>query len=124
MMHDKRRWVVNPVPGAEELARKLTKSSWTLCSGFYVEAHAQYLFLNDATHEDGAAEFGVIRVLGPTRWIQVESITFSWATPAEALRYIQEALAGAYDANDFARPVDLAGRLDRPGNHTRCHLCA
>ena len=34
------------------------RATWTLCSGFYVQGH-EYLFLNDATCEDGAAEFGV-----------------------------------------------------------------
>ena len=52
MMHRKRRWVISAVPTMEKLAEMLTQTTWTLCSGFYVEGHP-YLFLNDATHEDG-----------------------------------------------------------------------
>ncbi len=124
MMHERRRWCVSPVATPQDLAHMLTGRTWTLCSGFCVQGHDNYLFLNDATHEDGALEIAVVRIGGPSSWIQIESITFSWATREEALQYISEALAGAYDANDFARPVDLAGRLDRPEQHRRCHLCA
>lgn len=52
MMHRRRRWCVGPITTAEELAEKLTKHTWTLCTGFYVASHPHYLFLNDATHED------------------------------------------------------------------------
>ena len=54
MMHKNRRWGVGPVSSAEDLARKLTESTWTLCTGFYVVVHEEFLFLNDSTHEDGA----------------------------------------------------------------------
>ena len=124
MMHEKRRWCVGKVATAEDLAEMLTQRTWTLCSGFQVEGHPSYLFLNDATHEDGALEVGVVRITGPSTWIQIESITFSWASREDGLRYIQAALRGDYDAHDFARPVDLQGRLDRPKEHRRCHLCA
>ena len=49
MMHERRRWGVGPAASAEDLARKLTGSTWCLCTGFYVEGHDEYLFLNDAT---------------------------------------------------------------------------
>ncbi len=66
MMHSKRRWVISAVPTMEKLAEMPTQTTWTLCSGFYVEGYP-YLFLNDATHEDGAAEFGVLKILGPSQ---------------------------------------------------------
>ena len=59
MMHKNRVHCVGPVASAEELARMLTERTWTLCSGFYVEGHDAYLFLNDSTCEDGAGEFSV-----------------------------------------------------------------
>ena len=59
MMHTNRRWVLSPVATIEELGRMLTQSTWCLCSGFYVDGHPETIFLNDATHEDGAAEFGI-----------------------------------------------------------------
>ncbi|MFO0966124.1 MAG: hypothetical protein U0793_11150 [Gemmataceae bacterium] len=122
MMH-KRRWCVSPVAAAEELAAMLTERTWTLCSGFYVQANPHYLFLNDATHEDGAAEFGVIAGGMDGPYVQIESITISWCTLDAALDYIRRTLAGEYDASNFARAINLAGRLDRPDQH-RCPLCA
>lgn len=123
MMH-KRRWCVAPVATAEELAEKLTKHTWTLCTGFFVPTQPRYLFLNDATHEDGAGEYGVISggLEGPH--VQIESITFSWCSIEEALDHIRKTLAGDYDASGFAHSLDLAGRLDQPTQHVRCHFCA
>ncbi len=123
MMH-KRRWVVSAVPTIEQLAEMLTQRSWTLCSGFSVDGHPAYLFLNDATHEDGAAEFAIVSggMSGPH--VQIESITFSWCSIDSALEHIRKALAGDYDASSFARALDLSGRLDTPERHGRCHLCA
>jgi hypothetical protein len=122
MMHERRRWCVSEVESAEVLARMLTASTWTLCSGFSVKAHDSYLFLNDATHEDGALEMAVVKKQSDSSFLQVESITFSWATEEEALAYIRDALAGKFDAHDFARPV--TPRIDPRGQHRDCHLCA
>ena len=80
MMHNRRRWCVSAVATAEELAEKLTQHTWTLCTGFFVPTHPHYLFLNDATHEDGAGEFGVVAGGMDGPHIQIESITFSWCT--------------------------------------------
>lgn len=123
-MHKRRRWCVSAVATTEELAEKLTQRTWTLCTGFFLQTHPLYLFLNDATHEDGAGEFGVVAggMEGPH--VQIESITFSWCTIEQALDHIRKTLAGDFDASSFARALDLAGRLDQPGRHGRCHLCA
>ena len=122
MMHARRIFCVSPVASAEELAHMLTERTWTLCSGFYVQGHERYLFLNDSTCEDGAGEFAVIAgALGATHHVQIESITFSWCAFDEAVKHMQDALAGRMDANDFARPVTL--RLETPEQHKRCHLC-
>ncbi|MCI0541279.1 MAG: hypothetical protein L0Z50_39265 [Verrucomicrobiales bacterium] len=120
MMH-KRRWCVSTVATPQELARMLTERTWTLCSGFIVQGHPDVLFVNDATHEDGAGEWGVVRRID-SKLVQVESITMSWASYEQALQYIEDALAGKMDGNDFARPVTL--HLDTPAQHGRCHLCA
>jgi len=119
--HTKRRWCLQQVGTAEELARKLTQQSWTLCCGFEI---GNYLFLNDAFSEDEAQEYSVLRKPAQPGepYLQVESITMSWASEAEALSYIRQALAGEMDKNDFARPVEP--RLDTPEQHGRCHLCA
>ena len=123
MMHKHRRWCVSIVATPEELARMLAERTWTLCSGFSVAGHEQYVFLNDATSEDGAGEYGVIRIDKDTgQQVQVESITFSWCTVEKALAFVQDALAGRMDSNDFARKFTL--RLETPATHQRCHLCA
>lgn len=99
----------------------LTERTWTLCSGFTVAGHERYVFLNDATCEDGAGEFGIVKIDGST-CVQIESVTFSWCRYEEAVGYIRQALAGDMDHSHFARPVQP--RLDTPDEHGRCHLCA
>jgi hypothetical protein len=122
MMHSKRRWGLAEVESAQALAKMLTQSTRTLCSGFFVAGHPEYLFLNDATHEDGALEIGVVKKSPDGSFLQVESITFSWATLDEARGYVEDALAGKFDEHDFARPV--SPRIDAPRLHGSCPLCA
>lgn len=121
MMHEKRRWCVSTVATPEELARMLTERTWTLCSGFTVAGHERYLFLNDATSEDGAGEFGIVKADGP-RFLQIESVTFSWCRYEDAIGYIRQALSGDMDDSHFVRPVEV--RIETPAVHRRCHLCA
>jgi hypothetical protein len=121
MMHETRRWCVSTVATPEDLARMLTERTHTLCAGFRVEGFPPYLFLNDATHEDGAGEFACVKILGPSQWLQIESITFSWVSTGQALELIQAALRGDYDGHDFARAVTV--RQDTPERH-RCRHCA
>ena len=91
MMHQRRRWCVSSVATAEELAEKLHRT-WTLCTGFFVSTHPRYLFLNDATHEDGAAEFGVVTggmegphvQIGPLRFLGAQWPR-PWSTSANRL---------------------------------------
>lgn len=122
MMHSSRCWCLAEVESAEALAQMLVERTWTLCSAFYVKSHPHYLFLNDATHEDGAGEYGVVKVLPDGTYLQIESVTFSWCSQASALGHIEDALAGRDDGNDFARPVRPT--IQRPEQHGRCHLCA
>ena len=80
MMHTNRRWSLCPLATAEELAEKLTKSTRTLCTGW---EYGGLWYLNDSSGEDGAQEYAVVY-----GGVQIESITFSWCTEAEALRHI------------------------------------
>src|SRR5438046_2703661 len=123
MMYKRRRWCVGLAEDPEDLARKLTQRTWTLCTGFYVRGHEEYLFLNDATSEDSAVEIAIVKGrLGADRHVQLESITASWCSCEEVLAFIREALAGLYDASEFASPVSPT--LETPGQHGRCPLCA
>lgn len=120
MIHTKRRFCVTQAQAQspEQLARDLCERTWTCCTGFQF---GSYLFLNDSTSEDGAQEYAVI-LIRDASFLQIESITFGWCTEAEALRYVQDALAGKMDENSFAKPVELC--LELPEAHGRCHLCA
>lgn len=120
-MHDDRVWCVSAVDSAEDLARKLTETTWCGCTAFELEG---YLWLNDATSLDGAQEFAVLKKCDDDdgRFVQIESITFSWCDYDAALRFIKATLDGEDDENDFrreARPV-----LESPEDHGRCHHCA
>jgi hypothetical protein len=123
MMHHNRIWCVSVVESAEELARKLTEHTWTLCTGFAVAGHEDYQFLNDATCEDGAGEYGVVKGgFNAAGHVQIESITFSWCDYERALAHIRSALAGEYDREAWACPVVV--QIERPDEHGRCPLCA
>ena len=116
-----RRWCVGEVRDAEELARLLTGRTWTLCTGFELGG---YLFLNDSTSEDGAQEYAVVKrpAAAGDPFVQVESITFGWCSPAQALGYVRAAVAGDMDGTDLGRQV--RPQLDSPTTHGRCHHCA
>jgi len=116
-----RRWCVGEAKGAEELARLLTRRTWTLCTGFELGG---FLFLNDSTSEDGAQEFAVVKRPADSdgAFVQVESITFGWCSPAQALEYVRAAVAGEMDGTNLCRQVHP--QLDTPTTHGRCHLCA
>ncbi len=123
MMHTRRVWCVHEVESAEVLARQLTEQVWVLCNGCFVQGSPDYLFLNDATCEDGAAEYAVIMGgVGESQHRQIESVTFSWCTYESALEHIERALRGEDDDNDFAYDIEL--RLETPEEHDRCHRCA
>jgi hypothetical protein len=103
MMHARRRFCISAVRDAEQLARMLTEHTWTLCAAFLVAAHPDYLFLNDATHEDGAGEYAVIKgSLVAIRHVQIESITFGWCGFDQALHLIRKALAGDMESSSWA----------------------
>lgn len=119
MLHERRTWCVAPVATAEELARKLAETTWTLCTAFELRG---YLFLNDSTCEDGAQEYGVVKRMPDGSLLQVESITFGWLDEARALALIRQSLGGEFDDKEFAHEVHP--RLQTPAEHGRCPLCA
>jgi hypothetical protein len=122
MMHAQRRWGLSEVESAAALAKMLSGQTWTLCSAFFVSGHPEYLFLNDATHEDGAGEYGVAKRLADGKFRASGVNSFSWCNELKAREYIESALTGQFDGSDFAQPV--TPKIDLPGQHGRCHLCA
>ena len=113
MIHNKRKYNVDRVDSAAELAEKLKQCTWCLCTGFELEG---YLFLNDSFTEDSAQEYAVIR-----DGRQLESITFSWCTPEDALAHIKAVLDGRYDDVDYA--YDVEPKIEPAAEHEPCPLC-
>lgn len=106
MFHDKRRWGISPVYTVEELALKLTCATWCGCQGFVLGG---YLFLNDSTGPDAAQEYAIVKHLPSGRFLQVESVTFSWCLRHEAIGILSAAIAGEYDSGGFARGAAQGG---------------
>jgi hypothetical protein len=125
MMHNKRRWCLSIVETAEELAEKLTQHTWTLCTAFSVRGHEDVVFLNDATSENGAQEYAVMLwctfIEGQRTGVQIESVTFSWCSQAEALEIIRPLLT---HEDDSVIAVEVYPVIQTPEQHGRCHLCA
>ncbi len=118
MFHHQRNWSIAPVDNAEALAEKLTQFTWCGCNGFRL---GKYLFVNDATSPDGAQEYGVLQPAGED-FVQIESLTFSWMTPDQALDIIRRVLTGEFDHERY--DVIKAERLETSEQHGRCHHCA
>ncbi len=119
MLHSNRKWCVSPVDSAEELARKLTETTWCGCTGFQIGC---YLWLNDSSSPDGAQEFAVVKVLDSNHCLQLESITFGWCDYERALQLILATLNGQDDRTPWRKPVNPA--LETAAEHKRCPLCA
>lgn len=118
MINVKRIWGVVDIDTAEELAEKLTKCTWTLCSGFH---YSGYLFLNDSFSEDGAQEYGIIKELTGK---QVESVTFSWCDYDRAFQLICKITVGDFDSASWNSGIDIAVQVRSSEKHGRCLLCA
>lgn len=118
MMHRTRVHHVGQVDFATTLADKLTCHTWCLCTAFQIANFPDYLWLSDATSEDGAGEWGIIKKTADG-FVQVESVTYSWMTNGHALESIEAALAGEFDSQGWAVTV----HIDESPSH-RCHLCA
>ena len=117
MINVKRTWCVIDIDNAEELAEKLKKYTWTLCSGFRYNG---YLFLNDSLSEDGAQEYGVIK---ETTGKQVETVTFSWCDYDQALQLIRKIIGGDFDTEGWDSMIDIAVQAQSNKQHGRCPLC-
>ncbi len=123
MFHKNRVWCVTPKETAEEVARLLTETTWTLCTAIEIGG---YLFLNDATCEDGAQEYAAVKkpAAPGDPYLQVESITMSWCSLEKASDLVRRTIAGEFDRSDFAGVV--VPRLESAAEHKAryCHRCA
>lgn len=98
------------VVSLEELAERLSSCTFPICAAFEWPDGKTRL-LNDSFSEDGAQEFGVLRLL-EDRWVQVESITFSWCSKEKALDYLEQAARGDFDTAGMRIPLDPQFHLD------------
>jgi hypothetical protein len=117
MLHNKRIWSVIPAESAEWLAEQLTQLTYCGCCGFRL---GQYVFVNDATCADGTQEYAVLKPAGD-KYVQIESLTFSWMTRAKAIDLIRRILEGNFD-DELYDTIDVS-RLQTPEEHGRCYLC-
>ena len=134
----KRKWCVEDVPDAETMAHELKRhASLTLCTGFRLHG---YLFLNDATHEDGAQDDGTSlmrctlraqrvfvvpsAVLKEATFVQIESLTVSWMSFNDLRATIQAIVTGADDDQALATFVSVTpDQIQTPAQHGRCGYC-
>lgn len=116
MLFKERVWSVTDVKSAKDLARKLTRHTWPLCTGFRLK---WYLFLNDSTSENGAQEYAILK---DDTLQQIESITFSWCSEKEALTYVQNILEGRYDSSERDSGITRK-QLQTPKEHGVCSYC-
>jgi hypothetical protein len=117
VMHTKRSWGVARKT-REELAELLTSMTWCLCSAFQTEGGS--VWANDATSEDGAGEYALLRFMDG-RWKQVESITASWCSREKLLGFAEQADRGEFDALDYGFGSIETLRLDF--DHKPCCHC-
>jgi len=115
MMNDHRAYRIMNVDTAQDLAEKLSTPgrTWCLCAAFRYKG---LLFLNDAFSADGAQEYAVVRESDNQ---QIESITFSWISIAQATQSIEELEKGISCPGFPVVPLKTAHPVDSP-----CHLCA
>ncbi len=116
MIHKNRIFqIAEEVTDIGSLAESLTQQTWTLCTAFKLATSSDtppLFFLNDSFSENGAQEYAVIR-----NGRQVESITFSWCSRAEAHNHIDYLVRGG--GGDYGA-VDV--RLEPADTH-HCVLC-
>lgn len=123
MFHSSRMWCVSEVESVAELARMLTNSTWTLCAGFVITGHSDYLWLNDALSEDSAVEIAVVKHDHSTgHHLQIETLTVSWMERERVAEVFESIVKGQYDNNEFVHRVFPL--LETPEQHGRCPLCA
>jgi hypothetical protein len=118
VMHRKRCWGVARKTRVE-LAELLTSMTWTLCTALQTEGGS--IWANDATSEDGAGEYAVLRFLGG-QWRQVESITASWCSRERLLLYAEQADRGEFDSLNYCYGMVEASRIEF--DHRPCRHCA
>ena len=110
MIHQNRTFAVQDVPSITDLTEYVTEHTWTRCTGFRL---GDLMFLNDSFSEDGAQEYTVIR-----QGREIESITFSWQSRAEAHATIQWLVNGG--GGDYG---PLSSTIEAPDEHA-CPHCA
>lgn len=108
----------NEPPTTLALALSSEGYTHTLCTAFRLSADV--VIANDATSEDGAGEWAVLRAEPGGTWRQIDSITFGWMRPSAALN----ALKRVRDIPaDYDQPIATGVRLREHPEGT-CPCCA
>jgi hypothetical protein len=110
LIHRYRVFRVTAIDDIDELAEKLTASTWTGCTAFRIR---DIVLANDSFSADSAQEYAIVR-----DGRQIESITVSWCTKKTLARTLAQLIDGTY-GSDYG-PALL--RTDHPEGS--CAHCA
>ena len=118
MFHKDRRWWVEPVNDARELAQMVMLQKWPLCSGFRL---GEYVYLNDSVSETTAVEFTTVKEVARGEWVEIDTVTFGWLNLERSFDVIEAIQRGEHDSvwNAKIRPPVLESRKEHGG----CDLC-
>lgn len=117
--HSKRRWRVEKVSTAEELAENLTGMSQTTCQGFQCQ---DLIWLNDSTGPDGNQVWAVVRQGTLT---QLELVDVGCALKKDDVDNIvqqQNRFCGGKGKGGWGRDYDIPKTAFDHGDE--CHHCA
>jgi len=117
MLHVNRVWCVQEWTGTlEELAGKMTGTTWVLCTGIRWKT---LLLLNDATSEVGAQEHAV---LDAGTFEQIESLTVSRMKPLRLEGFLRELTAEGSEESLSTEGFDPDRQIQTLKEHGRCPL--
>jgi len=108
MLYPHRPHKVVDLASVQEMARKLSRTTWTGCTGFRA---GSLTALNDSSGPDGAQEYAIVRDK-----VQIESLTVSWMTLDELTKTLVD-----LDRNGGGVPGGKIALMDHPpGSCVHC----
>ena len=115
-----RRWGVQTVESADDLATQLVKGGLPLCRGFTVRNHGKYVFLNDSS-VNHPNHFIVVKTPRPATkaFRMIDAVNFGANSHGRAVAYITKVFTRSEDALMMWLPPLT---LETPDQHG-CDYC-
>lgn len=108
MLDPDRTWAIVDAASVEDLAHKLSRQVFSLCTGFRLNG---YLVLNNSESEDGPQEYALVHECD----LELKTTHLVWMdTPERAEAYLRIALD---------RRTVAARRIQSVAEHGRCPHC-